>query len=82
MKDAYQVLHQKEAELARVRREIASLRIAAPLLSADSPAKDSEREERSSDDDSGESEATGTDGLLSFATTERPRIWNVLRRGK
>jgi len=82
MKDAYEVLHQKEAELARVRREIASLLLVAPLLSADSPAENSQREKRSSDDENGESEATGTDGLLSFAVTSRPNIWNVLKRGK
>lgn len=32
MKDAYQVLYQKESELARVRKEIESLTIAAQLL--------------------------------------------------
>jgi len=33
MRNAYEVLHQKETDLARVRREIESLRIVAPLLS-------------------------------------------------
>ena len=32
MRDAYDVLKQKEADLARVRREVESLRIVAPLL--------------------------------------------------
>jgi hypothetical protein len=32
MKDAYEVLYKKEADLARVRREIDSLTIAARLL--------------------------------------------------
>jgi hypothetical protein len=32
MKDAYEVLYQKEVDLARLRREIESLTIAAPLL--------------------------------------------------
>jgi hypothetical protein len=32
MKNAYEVLYQKEADLARVRREVESLTIAAPLL--------------------------------------------------
>ena len=32
MKDAYEVLYHKEAALTRVRREIESLTIAAPLL--------------------------------------------------
>lgn len=35
MKDAYEVLYQKEVDLARVRREIESLTIAAPLLADD-----------------------------------------------
>ena len=33
MKNAYSVLEQKEKELARVRQEVESLRIVAPLLS-------------------------------------------------
>ena len=33
MKDAYELLRQKQAELARVRKEIESLNIVAPLLS-------------------------------------------------
>jgi hypothetical protein len=86
MKDAYEVLHQKESELTRVRREIASLRIVAPLLSADSSAENSEREEESSEDESAEaraeSEGTGTDGFSTFAAVSRPKIWNVLKRGK
>ena len=32
MKDAYEILYKKEADLARVRREIASLALAASLL--------------------------------------------------
>ena len=32
MKDAYEVLYQKEADLVRVRQEVESLRIAASLL--------------------------------------------------
>ena len=35
MKDAFEVLYQKEADLARLRREIDSLTIAAPLLADD-----------------------------------------------
>jgi hypothetical protein len=86
MKNAYEVLQEKEAELARVRREIASLRIVAPLLSADSPPENSQPEEESADEDNAEaraeSEGTGTDGFSTFASVSRPRIWNVLKRGK
>jgi hypothetical protein len=35
MKDAYEVLQQKEADLARVRHEIESLQVVASLLSDD-----------------------------------------------
>jgi hypothetical protein len=35
MKDAYEVLYQKEADLARVRKEIKSLTLAAQLLADD-----------------------------------------------
>ena len=50
MKDAYEVLRQKEAELASIRHEIDCLRIAAPLLSEEptssslnSPSEGSEK---------------------------------------
>jgi len=35
VKDLFDVLHQKEADLARVRLEVDSLRVAAPLLADD-----------------------------------------------
>lgn len=35
MKDAYEVLHQKEAEFARVRREVESLNLVVCLLADD-----------------------------------------------
>ena len=35
MKDAYEVLYQKEAELARVRKQIESLTLSAQLLADD-----------------------------------------------
>lgn len=86
MKDAYEVLQHKEGELARVRREIASLRIVAPLLSVDSSAEAFQEEEKSSGDDNSEAraqpEATGTDGFSTFASVSRPKIWNVLKRSK
>ncbi len=86
MRDAYEVLHQKETELARVRREVASLRVVVPLLSSDSSDKSSEPESQSAEEDSADAsadrEATGTDGLSSFAASSRPNLWNVLKRGK
>jgi hypothetical protein len=41
MKDAFDVLRQKEADLARVQREVESLRIVAPLVSEDSSEPES-----------------------------------------
>jgi hypothetical protein len=40
MKNAYEVLEQKEIDLARVRHEIESLRIVAPLLSDELPSEE------------------------------------------
>jgi hypothetical protein len=41
MKNAYEVLQQKETDLARVRHEIESLRIVASLLSDELPSEES-----------------------------------------
>lgn len=85
MKDAYEVLRDKEAELARIRHEITSLKIVAPLLTeevvSDINAK-SQNPEQDDSDPEHHPEATGTDGMFSFTSTERPKIWNVLKRGK
>jgi hypothetical protein len=40
MKDVYEVLQQKEADVARVRDEIQSLKLVSALLSDDSPVTD------------------------------------------
>ena len=45
MKDAYEVLHQKEADFARVRREVESLNIVAHLLVDDEPKNSSDQGE-------------------------------------
>jgi len=68
MKDAYGVLEQKEADLARVRREIESLRIVASLLEKT--------------DDLPDLEATGTDGLFSSVATTRSSLWKALKRAR
>ena len=68
MKDAYAVLAQKEADLARVRQEIESLRIVASLLEKT--------------DDLRDLEATGTDGLFSSVATTRSSLWKALKRAK
>jgi hypothetical protein len=43
MKDAYDVLKQKEFDLARVRHEVESLRIVEPLLSDDLDSDQSDK---------------------------------------
>ena len=65
MKDVYEVLHQKEADLARVRREIESLHIVASLLSDDLVSDELTKKKESSAEKSWDrgpsSMATGTD---------------------
>ena len=39
MRDAYEVLRQKELELSRLQKEVEALRIAAPLVSDDGEAE-------------------------------------------
>jgi hypothetical protein len=68
MKDAYAVLEQKEADLARVRQEIESLRIVASLLEKT--------------DDLPDLGATGTDRLFSSGATTRSSLWKVLKRAR
>ena len=77
MKDAYEVLQQKEADLARVHREVESLRLVASLLSedvtSDELTKSASSAEKTLDRGAG-SEATGTDGLFSSIAVLRPRF--------
>jgi hypothetical protein len=40
MKNAYEVLRQKELEVSRLKQEVEALRVAAPLLSEDGEAED------------------------------------------
>jgi hypothetical protein len=81
MRNVYEVLHQKETDLARVRREIESLLIVAPLLSdkllSEELTKKSARSaEETLEPTSGK--ATGTDDLLSSKEpAPRPRFWNI-----
>jgi hypothetical protein len=86
MKNAYEVLQQKETDLARVRHEIESLWIVASLLSDELPSEElTKKRARSADEtlDRGSENATGTDGLFSSINpTPRPRFWNTLKRQK
>lgn len=85
MKNAYELLEQKEADLARVRREIESLRVVSTLLSDNDPAESDPTRKRDSSaektlDPQPESQATGTDGISS-APSKR-NFWNVLKGEK
>jgi hypothetical protein len=81
VKEVYEVLQQKEADLARVRQEIESLRIVASLLcddtSSDEPTKKRSSADKGLDGDE-DSEATGTDGLFSSISASRPSFWKAL----
>jgi hypothetical protein len=84
-KDARQLLQKKEADVDRVRNEIANLKIVAPLLSEElAPDKltktqgdSAAAEARDSYD---RSKATGTDGLFSSVLANpHPTFWKLLR---
>jgi hypothetical protein len=86
MKNAYEVLYQKEADLARVRQEVESLQIAASLLSDDefsyfAPDASADGQSKKPAEKAGsptpDAEATGTDGLSS--TSQRPGFWESLK---
>jgi len=86
MQNAYEVLEQKETDLARVRQEIESLRIVASLLSDELPSEElAKKRARSGEEtlDSGSEKATGTDGLFpSINPAPRPGFWNTIKRKK
>lgn len=81
MKDAYELLHQKEAELVRLRQEVESLRMAASLLGADNrvqiatpPAK---RPVAQAFVAHTPARATGTKGRRRLP--RRPSFWDFLK---
>jgi len=84
MKDAYEVLKQKETDLARVRHEIESLQIVSSLLSDELPSEElTKKRARSAEEtlDSDSEKATGTEGLFSSINpAPRPRFWNTLEK--
>ena len=81
MRNAYEVLHQKETDVARVRHEIESLRIVAPLLSDELPSEElTKKRARSAEEtlEPSSEKATGTDDLFSSKNpAPRPRFWNI-----
>jgi hypothetical protein len=84
MKDAYEVLYSKEADLTRVRQEIESLKIVAPMLSEEDltffqanagPETESKKGVEKVVSEVAELTATGTD-----PASERTGIWDSFRR--
>jgi hypothetical protein len=86
MKDVYEALKRKEADLSRVRHEIESLRIVASLLVDDLNSDQSDKPYLVSaeelDNLHPDLEPTGTDGLFSSIATPRSSLWNILKRAK
>ena len=83
MKDPYEVLREKEEDLARVRHEVESLRSVSSLLSDDDLIPDGLNKKKESAGEralDGGSEATGTDGLFSSIPVSRPSLWKILKR--
>ena len=93
MKDPNCVLQQKEADLARVRKEIESLNIVAPLLAYEDrtppddprPRSGESKKKPSASASEGnfspaDSEVTSTDNQLSSASTSGSSFLNALRR--
>jgi hypothetical protein len=83
MKDAYEVLYQKEADIARVRQEIESLTIAASILAEDdssffSPNGQDRKPAEKVLSPRSDVEDTGT-GRPS-AISRRSRLWGSLKR--
>jgi len=85
MRDAYEVLRQKEAELARVRREIESLLLTAALLRDQQTPDYLKTQRESSTETRSEHDpdwtVIGTNDLLSSVSDSRPRFWRVFKRG-
>jgi hypothetical protein len=87
MKDAYEVLYQKEADLVRVRQEVECLRITATLLGDDASADDlgpGPEEHQGKPPESAVTAhlgaaATGTDGLLPPTTQHELGFWKSLK---
>jgi len=83
MKDAYEVLYQKEADLARVHREIESLTVVASMLADDdssffSPNGQNRKPAEKALPPCSDIEATGTDRPTPIL--RRSRFWGSLKR--
>lgn len=88
MKDAYEVLQQKQIDLERVRKEIESLNMVVSLLSEErtsgDPAEDSDEPSRSSLSETisrlSDSAAASADSLFSSVANSESGFWSSLKR--
>lgn len=87
MKNAYEVLQQKQSDIARIRKEIESLNIVASLLSDEhtgDPDPSSDESPRSALNDTisrlSDSAAANADSMFSSMTESGSGFWNSLRR--
>lgn len=87
MKNAYEVLYRKEADVARVRKEIESLKTIAPLLTDESmtfftpstePSSETRKAVEKVASQDADLRATGTDAKPTPA--KRPGFWAFKRR--
>jgi hypothetical protein len=90
MDDPYEILKQKQMELARVRKEIDSLKLVTRLLadddSSENPIQENQKALPSSFSDTisrlSDSVATNVDNLFSKGETSRSWFWGSLKRAR
>ena len=83
MKDVYSILRQKESDLARLRVEIDSLRLVAPLLAEDnSQEEEIDLTSSESEESFPDPQSTGTDGPLSSIGNSESRFWGLMKKSR
>lgn len=83
MKDVYLILRQKESDLARLRVEIDSLRLVAPLLTDEASNEEEIHLTSSNSEESfSDPQSTGTDGPLSSIGNSESRFWGLMKRSR
>jgi hypothetical protein len=75
MKNVYEVLRQKELELARLEKEVEALRIAAPLLSEDKESESAVKAASPSAASPQPSVRVPQPAVAAAATQARPAGW-------
>ena len=84
MKDVYLILRQKESDLARLRIEIDSLRLVAPLLTEELPQHEEVDLSTSLEEEASFSDpqSTGTDGPLSSIGNSESKFWGLIKKSR